>query len=274
MTMRTTTLQCPICRDALHLRGAIWQCTNLHSFDQSRHGYVNLHVVQHKHSSSPGDTEEAIVARHRFLKQGFYQPLLTQIQKLLSTYSIQQVLDIGCGEGYYTLGMSDVVSNVIGLDIAKSAIQVAAKSDHAHCVRWVVGTGTVLPVADESIEMCTSLFSPLPKLELLRVLKSQGYILIATPAPHHLYDLRAALFETVKAHFSEKILQQLYPEFELQHAWLENSSFTLDQKNLSDLLTMTPYAYRAKPERRLALQAKSSLDLQAAFWIYLLRKCC
>ncbi|MDR0064558.1 methyltransferase domain-containing protein, partial [Acinetobacter baumannii] len=39
----------------------------------------------------------------------------------------KMVLDIGCGEGYYTSAMQQVVEQCIGVDIAKNAVQRAAK---------------------------------------------------------------------------------------------------------------------------------------------------
>jgi hypothetical protein len=34
----------------------LWRCEQGHSYDVAKQGYVNLHVVQHKHSKNPGDT--------------------------------------------------------------------------------------------------------------------------------------------------------------------------------------------------------------------------
>ena len=49
-------LMCPVCGDKLALNQMTWRCTQGHSYDVAKQGYVNLHVVQHKHSKSPGDT--------------------------------------------------------------------------------------------------------------------------------------------------------------------------------------------------------------------------
>ena len=49
-------LMCPVCREALTLNERTWRCANSHSYDVAKQGYVNLHVVQHKHSKNPGDT--------------------------------------------------------------------------------------------------------------------------------------------------------------------------------------------------------------------------
>lgn len=273
-------LMCPICREALHLEGKTWQCENRHSYDQAKQGYVNLHVVQHKNSKSPGDTPDAVAARRRFLQTGAYQPLQQAVSELLQSISAKAVLDIGCGEGYYTQAMADVVPQVVAVDIAKSAVQTAAKQAHqsnenhkVQNITWVVGTGAVLPVLDQSMEVCTSLFSPLPKVEMLRVLKKQGYLIIVTPAPQHLFAMREALFDEVKAHEPDKFVTQMSPEFSLISKQIITTDLDLDQQQLKDLIAMTPYAWKAKAYKRQALEAQSSFQLSASFYLFLLQKC-
>ncbi|MCJ8145421.1 methyltransferase domain-containing protein [Acinetobacter sp. A3.8] len=273
-------LMCPICREALHLDGKTWQCAHRHSYDQAKQGYVNLHVVQHKHSKSPGDTPEAVAARRRFLQSGAYQPLQQAVSQLLQSISAKAVLDIGCGEGYYTQAMAEVVPQVVAVDIAKSAVQTAAKQSQqsnedntAQKITWVVGTGAVLPVLDQSIDVCSSLFSPLPKMEMLRVLKKQGYLIIATPAPQHLFAMREALFDEVKAHEPDKFLAQMAPEFSLVSKQIITTDLNLDQNQLKDLIAMTPYAWKAKADKRQALEAHQSFQLSASFCLFLLQKC-
>ena len=273
-------LMCPICREALHLEGKTWQCENRHSYDQAKQGYVNLHVVQHKNSKSPGDTPDAVAARRRFLQTGAYQPLQQAVSELLHSISAKAVLDIGCGEGYYTQAMADVVPQVVAVDIAKSAVQTAAKQAHqsnenhkVQNITWVVGTGAVLPVLDQSMEVCTSLFSPLPKVEMLRVLKKQGYLIIVTPAPQHLFAMREALFDEVKAHEPDKFVTQMSPEFSLISKQIITTDLDLDQQQLKDLIAMTPYAWKAKAYKRQALEVQSSFQLSASFYLFLLQKC-
>ena len=206
-------LMCPVCRQALVLKDKTWRCASHHSYDVAKQGYVNLHVVQHKHSKNPGDTPESVQARRAFLSAGFYAPLQQAVDKLIRELRIENLLDIGCGEGYYTDAMQAEVLQCVGVDIAKNAVQVAAKLNKN--VTWVVGTGAVLPVVDASINLCTSLFSPIPEQEILRVLKDQGYLMVVTPATEHLYAMREALFEEVNPHEPAKFVEQLSSHFDL-----------------------------------------------------------
>lgn len=272
-------LQCPICYTPLQRdlnSNKTWQCQNRHSYDQAKQGYVNLHLVQHKHSKSPGDTPEAVLARREFLKQHHYQPLQQAIVQCIDTLNIDTALDIGCGEGYYTQAMGEIIPQLVAIDIAKSAVQIAAKQDqqqHQQCkITWVVTTGSRLPLANKSLDLCTSFFSPIPKDEILRTLKTQGYLLIATPAPKHLYQLRQALFEQVKLHEPEKFLQQLQPEFKLIQQQHIETHLMLNQQQLKNLIAMTPYAWKAKAERRAKVEQLSEFQVNAEFCLYLLQK--
>ncbi len=261
---------CPVCRQRLELVSKTWRCEQGHSYDIAKQGYVNLHVVQHKHSKNPGDTPESVDARRAFLQGGYYQPLQQAVVHLLKQLKAKTVLDIGCGEGYYTSAMQQVVEQCIGVDIAKNAVQRAAKLNDK--VTWVVGTGATLPVIDQSMDVCTSLFSPIPQTEILRVLKDDGYLIVVTPASDHLYAMREALFEQVNPHTPQKFVEQLQDLFELKEQQVIDAPLVLDQQALKNLIAMTPYAYKASPERRMQLEQKAHLQVTASFQIYLFQK--
>src|SRR5690606_12685732 len=263
-------LMCPVCRQQLSLNERTWRCENHHSYDVAKQGYVNLHVVQHKHSKNPGDTPESVQARRAFLSAGYYAPLQQAVVEKIRELRIENLLDIGCGEGYYTNAMQAEVLQCVGVDIAKNAVQVAAKLNKE--MTWVVGTGATLPVLDESIDLCTSLFSPIPKQEILRVLKPKSYLMVVTPAPQHLYAMREALFEEVKPHEPQKFVEQLQDEFNLISEQVIDAPMVLPQADLKNLIAMTPYAYKAKPEHRLTLEQQDQFELLAQYQIYLFQK--
>lgn len=263
-------LMCPVCRNALVLAERTWRCASNHSYDVAKQGYVNLHVVQHKHSKNPGDTPESVQARRAFLSAGFYEPLQQAVVKLIRDLRIGNLIDIGCGEGYYTDAMQAEVLQCVGVDIAKNAVQVAAKLNKE--VTWVVGTGAILPVLDQSVGLCSSLFSPIPEQEILRVLKQDGYLLVVTPATEHLYAMRDALFDEVNPHEPNKFVDQLSQNFELIRDLVVDAPMILRQQDLKNLIAMTPYAYKAKVELRAALEEKDTFELKAQFQIYLFKK--
>ena len=261
---------CPLCRQPLQRQPAVWKCAWGHSFDVAREGYVNLLPVQHKNSLEPGDSAEMVLARREFLQAGHYQPLREACVALLLPMGAQALLDVGCGEGYYTGALTAAAPEVIGLDIAKPAIRLAAK--RFRDITWLVGSAALLPLADASVDIVCSLFSQLQIAEMQRVLSPGGHVLVVTPAADHLWSVREQLFDTVQPHEPDKFLAGFEGAFELQARQEVRVSLSLEQPALRQLLEMTPYAWKAKPEKRAALEGRETFFTQAAFSLMLLRK--
>ncbi len=264
------SLICPLCRHPLQKEAKTWRCHDGHSFDIAREGYVNLLMVQQKKSKEPGDSPEMVQARREFLQADNYAPLREAVTTLLAPLNAKVLLDIGCGEGNYTQALTQVATDVTGLDIAKPAIQLAAKKFPN--ITWLVGSSALLPMADDSVDIVTSLFSPIPVAEMARVLHSDGFILIVRPADTHLWTVREALFGEVRAHQPDKFLEELAASFSLISQQEVRFPLVLAQSSLKQLLAMTPYVWKAKPEHRQALELHDSFSTEAAFMMMLLRK--
>jgi 23S rRNA (guanine745-N1)-methyltransferase len=261
----TSALRCPLCAGAFVFEPRSWACTQGHRFDVAREGYVNLLPVQHKASRDPGDTEHAVQARRAFLDAGHYQPLRDALVDAVRALAPQVLVDVGCGEGYYTGGLRGTARELIGLDIAKPAVRLAAKRHPG--ISWVVGSGARLPLADASVDALCSLFTPVHEPEMARVLKPGGSVLLVTPGAMHLGSLREALFETVQAHEPDKFRRGFEADFDLAAQHTLAVPLILDSENLRRLVAMTPYAWKAKPERRAALDAREGLQTEAQFAI-------
>lgn len=263
-------MRCPLCRESLVREPRRWHCAAGHSFDVAREGYVNLLPVQHKKSRDPGDTADSVRARRAFLEAGHYQPLRDAVQALLRPLAPQRLLDIGCGEGYYTRVMAEVAHEVVGVDIAKPAIQLAARRTPG--ITWLVASAVALPLEDRAVDVVCSLFSPLPVGELLRVLPEGGHVLVVTPAPDHLWHVRDGLFGEVRAHEPDKFLRDFEVGFSLVRRDEVRVPLSLTQQALIDLLAMTPYAWKARADRRAALEALPAFATEAAFSLMLFRR--
>lgn len=258
-----TGLVCPVCAAALQPAPRTWRCERGHCFDVAREGYVNLLPVQHKHSLEPGDQAAAIEARRAFLEAGHYAPLRDALVAMLAPLRPRLLIDVGCGEGWYTQAFVPLAQGVIGLDIAKAAVRLAARRFAGPC--WIVGSGARLPLADASVDTLCSLFTPLHEAEIARVLVPGGSALIVTPGAEHLRELRAQLFETVQPHEPDKFLRGFGEDFGLAQREDLRVPLALDQVALRRLLAMTPYAWKARPERRAAAESLPGLATHAEF---------
>ncbi len=261
---------CPLCRQPLQREAKAWRCLREHSFDVAREGYVNLLPVQHKNSRDPGDDPQMVMARREFLQAGHYQPLRDALLALAAPLQSQSLLDIGCGEGYYTAALAEVSAQVTGLDIARPAIRVAAKRYPG--VTWLVGSGAHLPIADGTVDLVCNIFTQMHLAEMHRVLRPEGHVLVVTPAAGHLQSLREQLFDEVHPYDPGKFLAPFEAQFELQSRRELQFPLSLGQPALGHLLQMTPYAWKARPERRAALEARQGLETEAAFSLLLFRR--
>ena len=122
---------CPVCGGKLHIEERSYACEKGHRFDMAKQGYVNLLMNGASSQKRHGDDKRMIRARRDFLNAGFYAPLLESAKELLSLYIKEEnsVLDIGCGEAYYTAGLAEAFPKMrfAGIDISKDALIYAKK---------------------------------------------------------------------------------------------------------------------------------------------------
>jgi len=255
-------LRCPLCHLPLLHNTQGLACTNRHQFDRAKEGYFNLLPVQNKHSREPGDAKEQLQARRQFLQAGFFDPLKKRLQELLPA-ATKTLLDIGCGEGYFTAGLSDALpqAQVYGIDIAKAGVRMAAKrvKDKTN-LTYCVASSFDLPFTDESIDVITRIYAPSKDAELRRVIKPGGHLVIVTPGENHLFALRSRIYKEVRPH-PQPITPQGFTI--VNHYRLEGYLQVKNQEMCAALLAMTPFAWRLAPDLRetiLASELQDSLD--------------
>ncbi len=195
-------LRCPLCKLPLNLNSQGLACDNRHQFDRAKEGYFNLLPVHHKNSREPGDAKQQLQARREFLRAGFFEPLKQRLQMLIPKET-KALLDIGCGEGYFTCGLAEVLplAQIYGVDIAKAGVRLAAKSatDSRSCL-FAVASSFDLPFADQTMDVITRIYAPSKDEELWRVIKRSGHLVIVAPAENHLLALRKRIYRQVRPH--------------------------------------------------------------------------
>ncbi|POT59301.1 23S rRNA (guanine(745)-N(1))-methyltransferase [Citrobacter amalonaticus] len=262
------SFSCPLCHQPLAQVKNSYICPQRHQFDVAKEGYVNLLPVQHKRSRDPGDSAEMMQARRAFLDAGHYQPLRDAIVNCLKerlTEDAVSVLDIGCGEGYYTHAFADVLQGVtaFGLDVAKVAIKAAAKRYPQ--VTFCVASSHRLPFADESQDAIIRIYAPCKAQELARVVKPGGWVITATPGPRHLMELKGLIYDEVRLHAPHA--EQL-TGFTLQQSVELAYPMALSGGEAVALLQMTPFAWRAKPEVWQQLAGQEVFECQTDFSLH------
>lgn len=266
-----TTLRCPVCAKDLLAGEKNYACEAGHSFDIARQGYVNLLLSSQMPSKAPGDSAAMLADRRAFLDAGHYLPLRDCVGRELDRLQAErgglQVLDLGCGEGYYTAAFAQEPSaterQVYGLDIAKPALAIAAKRSKA--ITWCVGTSRALPFHDQSLDIILNIFCRPHIAETRRTLKENGVLLLAGPGVDHLEELRAVLYDNVVKQDSHSAEEVLAGGFELRHTETLRYEFTVEGAAIGQLARMTPHYWRAPQAGRERLEALTTLTLQAEF---------
>lgn len=235
-------LLCPICGEQLNLTGRQYRCSRNHSFDMARQGYVNLLVVQQKHSLNPGDTRQQVLSRREFLEAGYYAPIAATLIETAKNLGLSgQILDVGCGEGWYSAQLADALdAPLTGLDISKEAVRCAAAKYKGK--QWLCATAAHIPVEDESVDLLTSLFALTLPEEFARVLKPGGHFFQVLAAEDHLLGLKGIIYDQLN--FKEKNTVPELLGFALVQSIPIRFSFTVEGQQIQNLFSMTPHVFR------------------------------
>ena len=274
--MRKSLFCCPLCNQPLTREERTYRCPSGHSYDIAKEGHTYLLPVNRKNSAAPGDDPGMAKARREFLSRGYYAPLLQALQQLTlsRTGEAPDILDAGCGEGYYTAGIHQALTEagrqprMAGIDISKFILRSAAKRTKA--VEFAVASCYRLPLADESVDLLLDCFSPLAAEEFRRVLRPGGTFLYVVPAADHLWQLKEVLYDHPYPNEEKEVL---YEGFTLEQVVPVEADITLENReDIHNLFQMTPYYWKTPKEGAERLSALETLTTRIAFRIHVFRK--
>lgn len=236
---------CPICQENLTLVESSLKCCNRHSFDLAKFGYVNL-APQIKQSANYD--KENFQNRQQVLEAGFYHAILEAVSDLLaSSKTTTTILDIGCGEGFYSRKLQESHSEktFYAFDISKDSVQIAAKSEPNWAVNWFVGDLARLPIKDTSMDILLDIFSPANYGEFRRVLSKDGILIKVIPTENHLKEIRQKVQDqlTNKDYSNQNIKNHFQEHFTILSNQTASLTKTITVEQLQALLSMTPLLF-------------------------------
>lgn len=262
---------CPVCKSKISLFERTYKCPNNHCFDLSKDGYVNLLMSQQSSLKRHGDDKLMVKARREFLEKGFYSELRENLCDNLKATLPEgsTIIDVGCGEGYYTSEISKANNfEIFGIDISKDALKYAAKS--VKNSSFAVASAFSLPFAESSADCVLSVFAPSAYEEFYRVLKNNGKLIKAIPLEEHLWELKCALYKEPYKNKPEKRNDELFrlvSEKEIKY-----KIKLTEKEDIENLFKMTPYYYKTGREDAERLLSFESLKTTVHFAIEIYEK--
>lgn len=261
-------LRCPICQSQMQvvdLKSII--CTKNHTFDFAKQGYVNM---LNRADKSQYD-KDLFVARHDIIiESNLYDVMHERIsvamkENMRKPNKDMLILDAGSGEGSHLQRILEKCETErltgIGIDISKEGIRLAASNYKAAI--WIVGDLANTPIKSHSLQGILNILSPANYQEFKRILSPDGIMIKVVPGPDYLKELRALLFDdTDKSSYENDETVSLFKEH-FQSVNIENLKFKqqLSQKELKNLIRMSPLTWNAELEDILKLESRDTFEI-------------
>lgn len=269
--MNIRIIVCPVCGEALTENEKAFCCPNGHSFDKAKEGYVNLLSGSHKSGDKTGDNKSMAALRRDFLNKEYFISLSDAVVEQIKKAGINQptVLDICCGEGYYSQKVTENTDAVVfGFDLSKSMVRLAAKRKTGGT--FFVANLSHIPVKDESIDIAFHLFAPFHEKEFARVLKKGGTLITAVPGENHLFELKEAVYE--KPYKNDEKLPETESLLLSETIRIKNEVTLTCRDDIAALFGMTPYSYKTSPADKAKLLTLEQLTTQTEFVLGIYKK--
>lgn len=260
-------LRCPVCKSGMTVEqkgSTVLLCggTKRHLYDFSASGYVNLAPPS---QSNGGDSKSAVRARTAFLDTGHYFPIAEKICDIVKRYCNEQanVIDAGCGEGYYSEKLLQDGFGVLGFDLSKYAVEAAAKrAKRTDAENSFFGVASVfsLPVADNYADALVNVFAPCVEEEYSRVLKNDGILLVVHAGRDHLLGLKSAIYENANINEQRADMPTCMEQVESEE--LKYKITVCGNENIKNLFAMTPYYWRTSKNDVEKLDAIDELETE------------
>lgn len=251
---------CPICKKKLIRTENSYRCENRHCFDLAKEGYLNLNL---HNSQNTGDNQEMIKARKRFLEKGYYSFLRDEVNDLMDEDDV--LIDLACGEGYYTSCFK--CKDKVGIDLSKTGLKYASKHDKS--TLYLLNSIFHNPLEDGCADKVLTIFAPVAKEEIVRLLKKDGIFILVRPDKDHLFELKQLIYEHPYLNDTKEISIEglkLIKEIPIKR------KEKVVRQDIADLFMMTPYYNTTSQKDKDKLQTAEELDISFSFLIDIYQK--
>jgi 23S rRNA (guanine745-N1)-methyltransferase len=250
-------------------------CPHGHRFDLARQGYATLMASRPPHA---GDSAAMLDRRIRVHEAGVLATVhaavvaaacrrdgtsadasdaLRRVTGAPRTAPVGIVCEVGAGPGTYLAEVLDAMPDRAGLavDVAKAAARRAARC-HPRASAIVADVWAGLPLRTGSVAVLLDIFAPRNAAEFARITAPGGTLVVTTPEPDHLAELREWFgMLDVPGGKSAEIAADLGPSFLLRAARPIRTVVPVAPSLAVDLATMGPSGHHLDPARVGSLAA-------------------
>lgn len=240
-----TLLACPICHEPLQLTGTALRCTNRHSFDIARQGYVNL---LRGNKQVHGYDRASFEQRRQVFESGLYDAIARELCHTIESLAPQlPVVDAGCGEGFFARAVKHLTgASVCAFDISRDSVQLAATADPEDHIAWLVADLAAIPIQTGQAGCVLDVFSPANYGEFRRVLAPGGHIVKVVPTARHLHELREQAGGRLRhqEYSNQRVLDHFAHSCVLDTRKTATCTLALEPAAIEALVAMTPMLFK------------------------------
>jgi 23S rRNA (guanine745-N1)-methyltransferase len=151
-----------------------------------------------------------VAAREEFLAAGHFAPIAEAL--VAAAPAGEWAVELGAGTGYYLARLLDSRPELAGiaLDASRPALRRAARA-HQRITAVGCDVWRELPLRDGSADLVLDVFAPRNGPEIARVLAPGGTLVVVTPTPRHLAELRPLGAISVDERKEERLEKTLAP---------------------------------------------------------------
>ena len=232
-------LRCPVCESSFKIEDRALICEHRHTYNFNKKGYVNF-VFK---SSDDVYDKDLFKARSIVLQSGLYKHVTDKLSEIIINnfyhYERINILDAGCGEGYYlnTIAQSLNDSNTfIGVDLSAHAIDMA--TNYENDTLLMLANLANMPIGDHKIDVILNILSPVNYQQFSRILTKHGLVIKVIPNALYLKEIRDKF--TTKDFGNEMVISLFKAHFNEYESYDVTKTYPIDKETFENIIDMSP----------------------------------